>query len=181
MTLTSTRIPLTNPGAWSPWNAPVTGDGESSRFAQTRSTAGWAGTRNRVTVDTWKLLVEELKKATPPLTPTTKKVPLQRVVRVESEEAYALTDRGFVEKVPTLENVTTGKHRKLKAHAGALIDLIALGDPDGVVRPSVAFDAALEWAQKNRATPAELRVLNDVVALALCLQAGLDVDELELP
>jgi hypothetical protein len=175
------RIPLTNEGAWNPLDAPPVGDGETSRFAQTRTPAGWGSTPNRVTVDTWKMLVEELKANTPAQPPATKRIELKKVVRVEGENAYAVVSRGVVERVPTLVSVVDGRHKKPKQKAGALLDLVTLGEKDGVLRPEVIWKAARDWAEKNLATPEELRVLNTAIAQAVLVQAGIDVSDLELP
>lgn len=148
-----------------------------SRFSVDRTPGGIsvASTAEAVAAAYEQLLAERIAD-TPEAQPERKTVELQVVVK--TGEDYEVVDRGSVTAVPTRAVSRSGRFKRQKAEAGALIDLCFLGED---VRDSDAWNALLELCRQERPDSATCRLLSDRLAVLILLRAGIVAARDDLP
>src|SRR5262249_23654465 len=148
-----------------------------SRFLMPVSVEGWPlpSAADGVT-HAYDRLLADRRAAAAPAAPPEKVVKLKYAGKTAN--GYVLLPRGEVAAGPLFESVKPTRFAKLKGkQAGELLDEFFLGlDPAWTsALDSQLWDALLAFIEEEEPAPSVIRSLNDRLAIALCLRAGLDI------
>ena len=183
MCATTIRNPL-NDRAIDLYSVGATEDG-SSRFLRGVSPEGHSVDVHQAVFLAWDRLLADRREQTPPAPSATRTVRLKFAGRNERGE-YVLVERGAVTGVPVFDGASlpTRFANVRTAGPGDLLDRFFLGESDGPwakSRDPDVWNALLGFLEAEQPPASVVRYLNDRVAIALCLRAGLDVHPSELP
>jgi hypothetical protein len=155
-----------------------------SRFALTRTLAGWSvpgGVAGAILHAFGGLLDARKRDAAAfeaPSVSITLKHPVKR------GNVWELADRGVIVAQPKFENRRPSRVWKGIKDSGKLFDSFFLGETDGAwgkAPDAEVWNALLDFCQRYEPDGRTRRKLSDFVAIALALRAGVEVAEADLP
>jgi hypothetical protein len=169
-------------GGWNPNEAPPSGS-PTGRFALTTNHSGNPSRPAATVANAYTKLVQERQASIPEHVPPLAEIALKFAGRKPDGSGWGLFDRGVVRGRVTLEpNRPTKYHKPSKLDAGDLVDELMMGGEAWGNHIDREIWAALLLQLKTLdASPREARAINDAVAIALCLRAGLIVHPGSLP
>jgi hypothetical protein len=151
-----------------------------SRFALPQTPAGFDTSPDEAVGAAFQSLVGSRRSTMQPVTPEAITIPLKIAVKVAGE--WQLQDRGQVVKVPTLQSCRPGKRIGV-APSGEVLDSLALGHSPGWTEApdDLIWKSMLVVCRELDLEGAGWRQTVDSVARLVCLRAGVEVAEDQLP